>query len=148
VHTYTGAFHQNIDRYKLHDVSGERYHLPVSRQCTHCDMLVKEQHFHSTVWHDNPRTSCFVEGVRLDTANQKSAIIFLSISSPYAVQFSKSFYHHAQAQQSICNKFTVMNAITKNLTNCSRTHNTHTHNHFAALLKYVRDHPGEQVPER
>jgi len=26
--------------------------------------------------------------------------------------------------------------------------NTHTHNHFTALLEYVRDHPGEQVPER
>ena len=25
---------------------------------------------------------------------------------------------------------------------------THTHNHFTALLEYVRDHPGEQVPER
>jgi len=23
----------------------------------------------------------------------------------------------------------------------------HTHNHFTALLEYVRDHPGEQVPE-
>ena len=23
-----------------------------------------------------------------------------------------------------------------------------THNHFTALLKFVRDHPGEQVPER
>ena len=29
----------------------------------------------------------------------------------------------------------------------SYTH-THTHNRFTALLKYVRDHPGEQVPER
>jgi len=26
--------------------------------------------------------------------------------------------------------------------------NTHTHNRFTALLKYVRDNPGEQVPER
>ena len=26
--------------------------------------------------------------------------------------------------------------------------NTHTHNRFTALMKYVRDHPGEQVPER
>jgi len=25
---------------------------------------------------------------------------------------------------------------------------THTHNRFTALLKFVRDHPGEQVPER
>jgi len=25
---------------------------------------------------------------------------------------------------------------------------THTHNRFTALLEYVRDHPGEQVPER
>jgi len=25
---------------------------------------------------------------------------------------------------------------------------THTHNHFTAFLEYVRDHPGEQVPER
>jgi len=25
---------------------------------------------------------------------------------------------------------------------------THTHNHFTALLEYVRDHPGEHVPER
>jgi len=25
---------------------------------------------------------------------------------------------------------------------------THTHNCFTALLEYVRDHPGEQVPER
>jgi len=24
----------------------------------------------------------------------------------------------------------------------------HTHNHFTAVLEYVRDHPGEQVPER
>jgi len=24
----------------------------------------------------------------------------------------------------------------------------HTHNRFTALLEYVRDHPGEQVPER
>jgi len=34
----------------------------------------------------------------------------------------------------------------------THTHNTHTHTHthnrFTALLKYVRDHPGEQVPER
>jgi len=26
--------------------------------------------------------------------------------------------------------------------------NTHTHNRFTAVLEYVRDHPGEQVPER
>ena len=26
--------------------------------------------------------------------------------------------------------------------------NTHTHNRFTALLEYVRDYPGEQVPER
>jgi len=26
--------------------------------------------------------------------------------------------------------------------------NTHTHNRFTALLEYVRDHPGGQVPER
>jgi len=25
---------------------------------------------------------------------------------------------------------------------------THTHNRFTALLEYVRDHPGEQVPKR
>jgi len=25
---------------------------------------------------------------------------------------------------------------------------THTHNRFTAVLEYVRDHPGEQVPER
>ena len=25
---------------------------------------------------------------------------------------------------------------------------THTHNRFTALLEYVRDHPGEQLPER
>jgi len=25
---------------------------------------------------------------------------------------------------------------------------THTHNCFTALLEYVRDNPGEQVPER
>jgi len=25
---------------------------------------------------------------------------------------------------------------------------THTHNPFTALLEFVRDHPGEQVPER
>jgi len=30
--------------------------------------------------------------------------------------------------------------------NCTHTHNTH--NRFTALLEYVRDHPGEQVPER
>jgi len=24
----------------------------------------------------------------------------------------------------------------------------YTHNRFTALLEYVRDHPGEQVPER
>jgi len=29
----------------------------------------------------------------------------------------------------------------------THTH-THTHNRFTALLEYVRDHPGEQVPER
>ena len=29
----------------------------------------------------------------------------------------------------------------------SHTH-THTHNRFTALLEYVRDYPGEQVPER
>jgi len=27
-------------------------------------------------------------------------------------------------------------------------HTHTTHNHFTALLEYVRDHPGEQVPER
>ena len=27
-------------------------------------------------------------------------------------------------------------------------YNTHTHNRFTALLELVRDHPGEQVPER
>jgi len=26
--------------------------------------------------------------------------------------------------------------------------NEHTHNRFTALLEFVRDHPGEQVPER
>jgi len=29
----------------------------------------------------------------------------------------------------------------------THTH-THTHNRFTALLESVRDHPGEQVPER
>ena len=29
----------------------------------------------------------------------------------------------------------------------SLTH-THTYNHFTALLEFVRDYPGEQVPER
>jgi len=29
----------------------------------------------------------------------------------------------------------------------THTH-THTHNRFTALLEYVRDHPGELVPER
>ena len=24
----------------------------------------------------------------------------------------------------------------------------YTHNHFTALLEFIRDHPGEQVPER
>jgi len=27
-------------------------------------------------------------------------------------------------------------------------HNTYTYNRFTAPLEYVRDHPGEQVPER
>ena len=27
-------------------------------------------------------------------------------------------------------------------------YNTHTHSRFTALLEFVRDHPGEQVPER
>jgi len=27
-------------------------------------------------------------------------------------------------------------------------HHTHTHNRFTALLEFVRDHPGEQVPDR
>ena len=31
---------------------------------------------------------------------------------------------------------------------CSNMFDTHTHNRFTALLEYVRDHPGEQVPER
>ena len=32
---------------------------------------------------------------------------------------------------------------------CRVTHtHTHTHNRFTAFLEYVRDHPGEQVPER
>ena len=31
--------------------------------------------------------------------------------------------------------------------NLTHTH-THTRNRFTALLEYVRDHPGEQVPER
>ena len=31
---------------------------------------------------------------------------------------------------------------------CIMLIHTHTHNHFTALLEYVRDHPGEQVPER
>jgi len=30
----------------------------------------------------------------------------------------------------------------------SRRVHTHTLNRFTALLEYVRDHPGEQVPER
>jgi len=29
-----------------------------------------------------------------------------------------------------------------------KKYGTHTHNRFTALLEYVRDHPGEQVPER
>jgi len=29
----------------------------------------------------------------------------------------------------------------------THTH-THTHNRFTALLEFVRDYPGEQVPER
>jgi len=32
-------------------------------------------------------------------------------------------------------------------TDKEETH-THTHNRFTALLESVRDHPGEQVPER
>ena len=32
---------------------------------------------------------------------------------------------------------------------CLASHNNNTHTHrFTALLEYVRDHPGEQVPER
>jgi len=30
----------------------------------------------------------------------------------------------------------------------SNTLGTHTHSRFTALLEFVRDHPGEQVPER
>jgi len=32
--------------------------------------------------------------------------------------------------------------------NTALAQHTHTHNHFTALLEYVRDQPGEQVPER
>jgi len=31
---------------------------------------------------------------------------------------------------------------------CFEVQHTHTHNRFTALLEYVWDHPGEQVPER
>ena len=31
---------------------------------------------------------------------------------------------------------------------CKQHTHTHTHNHFTALLEFVRDYPGEQVPER
>jgi len=31
---------------------------------------------------------------------------------------------------------------------CLYNTHTHTYNHFTALLEYVRDHLGEQVPER
>jgi len=34
------------------------------------------------------------------------------------------------------------------LNDMSHNTHTHTHNRFTALLEYVRDHLGEQVPER
>jgi len=38
-------------------------------------------------------------------------------------------------------------SLARNITGL-HTHTHTTHNHFTALLEYVRDHPGEQVPER
>jgi len=41
----------------------------------------------------------------------------------------------------------VVNTCFRKREEQTHTH-THTHNRFTALLEYVRDHPGEQVPER
>ena len=39
--------------------------------------------------------------------------------------------------------------LTTGIDLCVMLHtHTHTHNRFTALLEFVRDHPGEQVPER
>jgi len=47
----------------------------------------------------------------------------------------------------MCTKFGVDSSICFPFRVRAHTH-THTHNRFTALLEYVRDHPGEQVPER
>jgi len=60
---------------------------------------------------------------------------------------------HGKTLSHTCLPNTNPNAITNTNSspnpnyNTQQTH-THTHNRFTAFLEYVRDHPGEQVPER
>jgi len=43
----------------------------------------------------------------------------------------------------------ILCGAVNNVIYCVNTlHELHTHNRFTALLEFVRDHPGEQVPER
>ena len=71
----------------------------------------------------------------------------------------KSFFFHRPLNHAAFNtqlpKVSTSKSPTSNINNtCTGTANisiathTHTHNRFTALLEYVRDHPGEQVPER
>jgi len=59
------------------------------------------------------------------------------------------FYHampcNAKRSLAVACRLSVCPSVT--LVDHNHTH-THTHNRFTALLEYVRDHPGEQVPER
>ena len=43
---------------------------------------------------------------------------------------------------------TTENNEQKQKTTYKKHTHTHTHNRFTALLEFVWDHPGEQVPER
>jgi len=60
-------------------------------------------------------------------------------------------YHHSlfccSAEIMSCITSLYLNSFLRTLSLTSHTH-THTHNRFTALLKFVRDHLGEQVPER
>jgi len=71
--------------------------------------------------------------------SQKGATVLLAVTLPDAGQFSECL---------LVSKFVIRSTIniTSHLVLIASV--SHTHNCFTALLEFVRDHPGEQVPER
>jgi len=88
----------------------------------------------------------------------KSVCVVASILL-YIINLSMNalYLRHTHAHTHTHNRFTALWILsgTSRVSGYQKKHSptlylrhTHTHNRFTALLEFVRDHPGEQVPER